>query len=489
VNSSTPVIIGVGQALQRDIDVLDALEPAQLMAKAVAAAFDDAHLVRSTPIDLAAVVALLSWNHDDAARLIEADLGLSIGRTALTNHGGNSPQALLNWAGERIQRGELDMVLLVGGECTRTKARAKKQQIQLAWRKTGTAPDESFGSNEPMFIEPESRLALYAPVQHYPMFETALRHHLGHGFDEHQLRIASLWSRFSQVAATNPFAWNQTAKTAQEIATVSPSNRMIGLPYPKQMNSNNDVDMAAAVIVCSQAKAEALGVPRSQWVFPQVGADAHETYAVSHRRSLHEAPAIAIAGARTLAHAGLHIEDIDLVDLYSCFPVAVQIGAAELGLPLDRQLTLTGGLPFAGGPWNNYVMHAIATMVGAIRQRPDQNGLVWANGGYLTKHSIGVYASEPLASGFARLDPQDEIDALGAVDVTTDRAAGSIEGWTVMHNREGNPERAYASIRTDTGQRAWATSSDHSILNELCDGDWVSRRAAVDAEGSLIAIG
>jgi acetyl-CoA C-acetyltransferase len=485
VNERTPVIIGVGQAIQREAELAVAKEPAQLMADAVATAFDDAHLARTTAVDLMTVVALMSWKHGDAARLIEADLGLSVRGTAVTTHGGNTPQSLVNTYCQMIADGQLELGVITGGECSRTKAKAKRADHTLTWRKTGTEPDQVIGVQEPMFIEPESRLGLFMPVQHYPMFESALRHRLGRSVDDHQVAISELWARFSQVAATNPFAWSQTPQSAEEIRTVSQSNRMIGLPYPKQMNSNNDVDQAAAVIICSAAKAEALGVPRSQWVFPQVGADAHETYAVSHRPTLSGAPAVGIAGRHALDHVGLSPDDIDLVDLYSCFPVAVQIGAAELSFSLDRQLTRTGGLPFAGGPWNNYVMHAIATVVTDLRAGTGQQALVWANGGYLTKHAIGIYGLQPAEQGWAHLDPQAEVEQMKSVDVAIDAGDGAIEAYTVMHDRTGQPERAFASVRDSGGTRRWGTSQDSAVMAALGEGDQVGLTAFTNSDGEL----
>ena len=196
--------------------------------------------------------------------------------------------------------------------------------------------------------------------------------------------------------------------SAEEIRTPGPGNRMIGLPYPKYMNSNNDVDQAAAVIMCSAERARALGVPEDRWVFPHAGADCHEHPFVSHRWSLAETPAIRAGGQAALELAGLGIDDVELVDLYSCFPSAVQLGAASLGLALDRQLTRTGGLSFAGGPWNSYVLHAIATVMADLRERPGGFGLVWANGGFVTKHSFGVYSTRPPAQGFRQAAPQDD---------------------------------------------------------------------------------
>jgi acetyl-CoA C-acetyltransferase len=232
------------------------------------------------------------------------------------------------------------------------------------------------------------------PVQVYPMFETAVRAAAGRTVDE-QLQLSSeLYAKFSEVAAANPYAWLRDAKTAEEIRTPTASNRMIGFPYTKYMNSNNDVDMGAALIMCSVEKAEALGVPRDRWVFPHSGADCHEHNFISNRWSFAETPAVELGGRRALQLAGLGIDDIEIIDLYSCFPSAVQLGAQSLGIGLDRQVTRTGGLAFAGGPWNNYVMHAIATVMADLRDRPGRRA--WCGPTAATPRSTRSACTAPL---------------------------------------------------------------------------------------------
>ncbi len=174
------------------------------------------------------------------------------------------------------------------------------------------------------------------------------------------------------------------------------------------MNSNNQVDMAAALIICSAEKATQLGIAKDRWVFPISGTDCHEHFYISNRFSFSDTPAVRLGGAMACDLADVSLSEISLVDLYSCFPSAVQLGAQSLNLSLDQQLTITGGLSFAGGPWNNYVMHAIATMMINLRNDKSeaQNGFIWANGGYATKHSFGVYSTEPAKKGFRYGSPQ-----------------------------------------------------------------------------------
>jgi len=246
--------------------------------------------------------------------------------------------------------------------------------------------------------------------------------------------------------------------------------------------------MGAALIMCSVEKAEALGVPRDRWVFPHSGADCHEHNFISNRWSFAETPAIELGGRRALQLAGIGIDDVEILDLYSCFPSAVQLGAKSLGVSLDRQLTRTGGLAFAGGPWNNYVMHAIATVMNDLRDQPGTKGLVWANGGYATKHSFGVYATTPPASAFQHAYPQDEIDAMPRRELASPAdAAGTatIEAYTVMFDRDGAPETALAACLLADGRRAWGTSGDRGLAAAMCEGEWVGRTATLDAEGTL----
>jgi acetyl-CoA C-acetyltransferase len=255
------------------------------------------------------------------------------------------------------------------------------------------------------------------------------------------------------------------------------------------MNSNNDVDQSAAIIMCSVAAAERMGISKDKWVFPIAGTDCHEHKYVSERDTFADTPAVKLGGKMALDLAETSINDIDIVDLYSCFPSAVQLGAASLGLSTDRQLTRTGGLSFAGGPWNNYVMHAVATVVGELRARPGEKGLVWGNGGYATKHAFGVYSTTPPTNGFKHAYPQDQIDALPrrtVVDIGTSEGPATIEGYTVMHDRDGNPERAIAPCLLPNGNRAWGISDDADTVNAMCEGEWVGRAVRLDATGTLL---
>lgn len=485
-----PVLVGVGQLNQRVDRGEPPLEPADLMVEALRRAAADAGAPAAlTQADSVRVILELSWRYRDPGALVAERLGATPRETACTVMGGNYVQTLVNLTAREIQEGRNDLVLITGGEAWRTRTAAKSGGDELNWTtQADTTPTpRSIGEDDSLGHPHEFSRGVVMPVHVYPMFDIALRAEDALSPDEHRRRISALWSRFSDVAATNPDAWIQQRFSPDEIAEPSPSNRMIGFPYTKLMNSNNMVEQGAGLIMCSVERAEALGVPREKWVFLHSGADAHDHWFISNRADLFSSPAIRLAGRAALDGAGIDVDDLALVDLYSCFPSAVQIGARELGLGLDRQLTVTGGMSFAGGPWNNYVTHSIATMAGLLRERPGDFGLCSANGGYVTKHAFGIYNATPPASGrYRHAEPQAAVDALPRRELAEDHlGAVTIESYTVMHGRDGEPERALVACLTPDGRRSWGNSTDPTAMKAMTSEEFVGRAATMGPDGAI----
>jgi acetyl-CoA C-acetyltransferase len=484
------VIVGVGQVSQRVDRGEPALEPVDLMVEALHRAEGDAGAKVLAGADSVRVLRQLSFRYGDPGALVAQRVGATPAETVYTVMGGNYVQTVVNRTAGEIAAGERDLVLLCGAEAWRTRSEAKRAGHRPEWttQAEGTAPTVMIGESDPDMGHPaEMAQGITLPIQFYPMVELALRASRAESPDAHRTRIAELWSRFSSVAASNPYAWVQEEYAPAEIREPSPDNRMIGFPYTKRMNSNNAVEQGAALVMCSAAKAQELGIAADRQVFVHAGTDAHDHWFASNRDELHRSPAMRIAGRRALDLAGVTADDLAFVDLYSCFPSAVQVAAHELGLGLDRQLTVTGGMSFAGGPWNNYVMHAVATTVGLLRDNPRERGLCTANGGYLTKHSFGVYGAEPPSSGYFRhAEPQSEVDALPRRDVITDyEGTVEIEAYTVMHDRDGRPDTAPIAMLTPTGERTWGTCNHPDTLSTMTEQEFVGRAADRRAEGAV----
>ncbi len=275
------------------------------------------------------------------------------------------------------------------------------------------------------------------------------------------------------------------AHSAEEIRTPSATNRPVSFPYPKLMNSNNNVDQAAALILCSSATARRLGIAEDRWIYPWAGTDAHDHYFVSNRDNFYSSPAIRFAGNRCLELAGVEARSLDHVDLYSCFPVAVEVSAAELGLDERRPLTVTGGLTFGGGPMNNYVMHSIARMAEVLRDERNAKGLVTANGGYLTKHAFGVYSATPPPRPFRHEDLQAKVDATPQRDVELHYSGPArVESYTVMYGADG-PTVGHVACLLPDGRRAWANTRDRDVLDAMTREEFCARPATLDGTGSI----
>ncbi len=482
-NPKTPVIIGISQLQQRLSDPLSAKEPIDSMVEAVQTAAEDAGneaLIKD--IDSVRVIRGV-WRYKNPAGYVAEKLNLSNVELVGTPFGGNMVQSVVNQSALDILSGTRSLIAITGAEYGNSMAKAKKAGIELPITETSGEYTKMIGEDVKMAGEAEIARGIRQPIQVYPMFENAIRYQRKESIEAHQLRVSKLWAGFSEVAASNPHAWIKEQVDAETIRTASASNRVISFPYPKLMNSNNAVDMSAALIICSVEKAKSLGVPESQWVYPLAGTDAHDHYMVSNRDNLHSSPAIRIAGNRALELIDLAVADLDHIDVYSCFPSAVQVAAKELGLDENKPLTITGGLTFGGGPLNNYVMHSIAKMVELIRKDPESKGMITANGGYLTKHAFGIYSGIEPGADFKYANVQDEVDQTPFRSSVVDHCGEvEIESYTVMFGPEG-PTMGHAACLLPDGSRTFANTQDQDLMQAMTEVEFCGRQATINGEG------
>ncbi len=497
----TPVLVGAGQVTSRpkaSEPITARPEPVELMARALEEAAADcggsgAGRKLLERADSLRILPPLAWRYSNPGLLVAERLGISPDETALASIGGNGPQSLASRTALAISEGKLDVCLIAGGEClgTRVSARRDPDHPVLTW----TA--QPSGTPEPVVLDEERdpvtalerSSSLDRPVRIFPLLANALRFASGRSIDDDARFVSEIWARFSDVASRNPYAWSQTIRTSEEIRTVGPGNRMVAFPYPKLEIANDRVDQGAAFILCSLDAARSAGVPDDRILFPVSGADANDHWFLTHRMDLHSSPAIHLASARALELAGIGIHDVAHLDIYSCFPCAVQIAAAEIGLPVNdpgRPLTLTGGLGFAGGPGNNYVSHAIATLAGVLRSSGG-SGLITGLGWYSTKHSMGVWSSSPPADGFRYENVQAAVDALPqrAPAAAGENTDGEVETYTVMVGRDEAPELGIVALLTADGSRAWGTITDNDTLSFLMIEEGCGRRARLRADGRV----
>lgn len=480
-----PVLVGAGQILQREEDPERAAEPLAMMQAALEAAGEDAGapgLLR----DASAVYVLRgAWRYGDPGREIARRLGAAPAETVGTPYGGNFAQACVIDAARQIQAGRRGVVLVTGAENGRSQGQAQRLGVTLRETATPGSPDRKLAEDKAIFHEAELARGMNSASDVFAIIESAIRFARKETLGAHSRRIAALWAGLSAVAGANPHAWIRKPHSAREIGEASAANPMISYPYTRLMNANARVDMAAGLILCPLDLARRMGVPEEKVVHLHAATEANDAEFLATRQELHRSPAIRMAGARALELAGRTLDEIDHFDLYSCFPSSVEVAAAELGIPEDRPLTVTGGLTFGGGPLNSYALHAIARMMEVVREKRGSLGLVHANGGWLAKHAIGIYSAEPPADGLRYENLQPRVDAFPKREALVDWDGDvTLEAYTVAHQK-GEPRIAHVACLTEAGRRTFATLEEPELLEAMMREEFCGRRGRVDGHGRL----
>ncbi len=481
-----PVLVGVGQLVQRDAEPREAMDPLAMIERVTSDAAQDAGVGERVygELDTIALVNLGIRMMKNPPRLVAERLGAAPRREYVSEIGGQIGVTLANFVAEKITRGEVRAALVASSNNMRTLAKARQQGIDLGWPSGGEGEPEMVGKYEPGNSELETEYGLARPSDIYPIFENALRAARGLDLEAHQRRVGALFSRFTEVAAANPYAWFPKYRSPEEIITATPENRMIAYPYTKYLNAVLNTDQAAAMLMMSAEAARSLGIPEDRWIYWWGGAHTQEeAWWASERPNFAQCPAMLDASLGALSNAGLSIDDIDLIDFYSCFPIAVEIAAAQLGIQEDdpRGFTVTGGLPYAGGPASAYCLHSLAAMAERLRERPGARGLVTGNGWYLTKHAASVWSTEPKPGALpsAQLSEQRAATGMERAPTPVDpeaRGSATIETYTVIYDRQGAPERGIVLGRSDEGKRFLAnTPPDRDLLESFVAREQVGR--------------
>ena len=487
VDPRRPVLVGIGTCMQREDDPALAREPMDLMLDAVRRAGRDAGGAETLAGVGRIAVPRGRWRYRNPAGEIARAIGAGSAVTVLAGVG-VLQQSLIGEACAAIARGEIDSALVAGADAGRRLAVARRAGQRATERQQDDAPDVALEPQEALLHPAELRAGIRLPVTLYAVLESAWRASRGWSVDEHRRRLGEMLQRFSEIAADNPHAWRREAVGAADISQASARNPMQAFPYTRLHCSMWSVDQAAALLFCSAGRAEALGIPRVRWLYPWASTESNAMLPVSTRADLAGCAGARLAGRAALDAGGIEASQLDLVELYSCFPIAVQAHAQALGLALAGDLTVTGGMPFAGGPFNNYVLQATCRMAALIRDGRGRTGIVSSVSGILTKHGFGLWSSEPNARGFVFDDVTEQAARMCATKEVVDafRGRGAVAGYTVLHG-EGRAPRALVLADTDTGCRALAWSDDPALVMHMEATEFCGARIASDGEAFTVA--
>jgi acetyl-CoA C-acetyltransferase len=483
--SNRPVIVGIAQITQKLDDPRSARSPLDLMEQAIRDAAEDAGAPKLVGSIDSIYVPRGLWRHADPGRLLAERLGCASARTLLGALSGHIVQVLVDRACAEIAAGRADVIAIAGGEAENSKRRLERREEALPWNDdTGEEPGPRVGRFDYVRMPEEERAGLVNATSLFALCDTALRHARGESPAAHRDRLAALQVGLSRIASRHPHAWIRGDFDAATIREPGPGNRMVNYPYTKLMTSNIAVDQAAAFIVCSERAATQFGVPDAKRIHLRAATEMSFGTRLSERERLDEHPGQVLAARRLLELAEIEPAGLDHVDVYSCFPFAVQAGAAALGLGLDPLPSLTGGMTFFGGPLGSYVVHSKVTLFDQLRRDPGSIGVIGSLGGQYAHFGYGLYSTDPgehdlpivedVSDGYAAM-PRRELRPghVGPV---------RIESYTVNAGHEG-PKSVTLTTLSDDGRRAFGRTHDADLMRALlADEDICGRRARI-AEG------
>jgi acetyl-CoA C-acetyltransferase len=474
------VLVGVGSA---GIDA-EAVESMVLALRAAAADAGVPELV--TRVDRIAVPQG-SWGYSDPGRLVADRVGAAGARTHLVELG-VPQQSLINEALAAIGSGASEVAVVVGGEAKAWSRDAERSGRPVAETdQHGAVPDVTRRREGPLLEPVEVAHRLWDPVQQYAMIDNALRAADGLSLASHRAEVADLWARFNRVARTNPDAAFPAPLEADEISTPSPSNRPLAFPYNKWHSTQWTVNQAAALLLCSVGAARRLGVPADRWAFPRVGLESGHAVSLLRRSAPHSWPAMEVLGVAAAGRLERPIAAAEIIEVYSCFPAAVRVQQRALGLDPSTTPTVTGGMAFAGGPFNNFVLQSMVPVIDSLRAEPDSVGVVTTVSGLLTKPGLGAWSCTPDgrppllgdlgASAGSATEVVDVVETLDGFD-----GEANVATYTVTF--EGMvPDRTVAVCDTDDGRRCVAVAEDPSLAAAAVTSELIGARVRLHRGG------
>lgn len=486
---NTPVIIGIGFQQERNDDPTQCAEPYRLMERAVRAAADDAGCAALLPRLESIAVLQGMWQYRNPARLVAAALGCPKAKT-ITSDLGVLQLTPFDELCRAIAAGEQELGVVTGGEAQYRELRSMITQqpvTETAQSEDTPPPDVHLKSNDPFCSDLEGQRGLQLPAELFAIIESALRHQEGLSIAAHRDKVAALYSSFSEVAAGNPHAWRRAVLSPADIRDAAPKNAMLAFPYTKRHCSQWNVNQSVAVVVALAGLAQRLGLDPMNWIYPLAAVESRHVVVLAQQRQLHSHLGTVMCGERVLELAGARVSDLQAAELYSCFPAAIRSFAFDLRIPASCPMTVTGAMPFAGGPFNHFSLDGVARMAEVLRAAPKSQralGLVSNLSGIFGKQGCAVLSNRPSERGYVFEDITAAVAARELPVPLDETYAGpaTIAGYTVIF-RGDQPTHAVAICDTPAAARTVAKCEDPALLTAMTQEEFCGRTIHIGTDG------
>lgn len=485
VDPRTPVVVGSAEIVHRPSKNFVPHSATELMKEAVDAAFHQ----RLSAIDVGEIlIPHGTWSESNPGKCIAEHLGAENAR-CIRSELGVLQYSLLRRAMVAISEGAIEIAIVVGGENRWSDVEiAKNNRAPYTINECAQSePDEIITPAEQVITQIEIERNLTTAAHQYAIIESALRHRYGSSPQQHQNFLGEFWETFAAVAKDAPAAWDQRGLSAEEIAQPSATNRMLASPYTKWLISQWNVDQAAALVLTSYGYAKAAGFTDDELAFPLAIAESNAVITLPERVELDSWPGARAVADSLYATCEISPEQISFADLYSCFPAAVQVQAREYQVEHLPSFTITGGMTFAGGPFNNYSLQGASAVATRLRQTSSpQYALSTAVSGLLTKPAGILWSSVPGATPFAAIDCTDRTRQTTAVLSVDPNLSGEVRlcGYTVVPDRSG--ALSVVAVVEKGQSRSVAIAVDDDLGQWLNEADRIGETLIVNESGQIL---
>ena len=467
-----PVVIGLGITQQKG-SYAELDEALFLMEKVAMQAINDCG--NSKIKDFIDVIDIPKgfWRYRDPGKWIAEKNNFSNAKTSV-NKIGVLQQHLINNTCNKIIKGEIRAGLILGGESRAKMIAALKEGIEYKEMELSTNPDQYVKAKDDLYGEGEAEALGLMAVGYYAVMESAMRKSKNLTLKEHEDYLGSMYADFSEIASKNQYAASDKSISKDQIMLANSDNKPMAYPYNKYHCTSWNVSQASAILICEEGLADQLNISKQKRIYPMASSETNHMIALIQRPSLISSAGLKLASEKINEVVDKHSINLNLIDLYSCFPVAVQQFENVLNLNTKTSRTITGAMPFAGGPLNNYMLHATVQALLKLRSESGHS-LITGVSGMMTKQSFCLWSSE-YQMPFYHADVTKKAQQLDKpIPISNAKhGIGIVIGYTVLY--EGTkPTLGVFYIEDSQGERKVVTSEDKAVITSMREEEWIEK--------------